>query len=88
MARTVTFKEMNGFFASLIRHEYFANVRMLDRVICGCFPQQHPQITRYNIRTSAFYPGPIITVTVIIAYAADVAIVPVAGSIASWLFLR
>ena len=30
----------------------------------------------------------IITVTVIIAYAADVAIVPVAGSIASWLFLR
>jgi len=31
---------------------------------------------------------PIITVTVIIAYAADVAIVPVAGSIASWLFLR
>jgi len=30
----------------------------------------------------------IITVTVIIAYVADVAIVPVAGSIASWLFLR
>jgi len=30
----------------------------------------------------------IITVTVIIGYAADVAIVPVAGSIASWLFLR
>ena len=30
----------------------------------------------------------IITVTVIIAYAANVAIVPVARSIASWLFLR
>ena len=30
----------------------------------------------------------IITVTVIIAYVADVAIVVVAGSIASWLFLR
>ena len=39
MARTVTFKETNGLFASLIR-------------------QQHPQITRYNIRTSAFYPRP------------------------------
>ena len=22
------------------------------------YPQQHPQITRYNIRTSAFYPRP------------------------------
>jgi len=32
VARTVTFKEMNGLFASLIRHEYFADVRMLYRV--------------------------------------------------------
>jgi len=52
VARTVTFKEMNGLFASLIRHEYFADVRMLYRVICGClsaatsanYPLQHPHI--------------------------------------------
>jgi len=58
VARTVIFKEMNGLFASLIRHEYFADVRMLYRVICGClsaaisanYPLQHP-----HIRRSAFY---------------------------------
>jgi len=52
---------MNGLFASLIRHEYFADVRMLYRVICGClsaatsanYPLQHP-----HIRISAFYPRP------------------------------
>jgi len=52
VARTVTFKEMNRLFASLIRHEYFADVRMLYRVICGClsaatsanYPLQHPHI--------------------------------------------
>jgi len=61
VTRTVTFKEMNGLFASLIRHEYFADVRMFViqgnlRMFC---PQQHPQITRYNIRRSAFYHRPI-----------------------------
>jgi len=53
VARTVTFKEMNGLFTSLIRHEYFADVRMLNRVICGClsaatsanYPLQHPHFT-------------------------------------------
>ena len=43
---------MNRLFVSLIRHEYFADVRMLHRVICGClsaaisanYPLQHPQI--------------------------------------------
>ena len=47
-----TFKEMKGLFASLIRYEYFADVRMLYRVICGClsaatsayYPLQHPHI--------------------------------------------
>jgi len=44
---------MNGLFASLIRHEYFADVRMLYRVFCGClsaatsanYPLQHPHFT-------------------------------------------
>ena len=61
MARTVTFKEMNGLFALLIRHEYFADVRMLYRVICRClsaatsanYQLQHPHIC-----ISAFYPRP------------------------------
>ena len=43
---------MNGLFASLIIREYLADVRMFDRVICGClsaatsanYPLQHPQI--------------------------------------------
>jgi len=50
VARTVTLKEMNGLFTSLIRHKYFADVRMLDMVICRClasatsanYTLQHP----------------------------------------------
>jgi len=37
---------MNGLFASLITREYFADMRMFDRVICGCL----------SAATSANYP--------------------------------
>jgi len=55
VARTVTFKEMNGLFASLIRHKYCADVRQCN---LRMFVRSH--IRKLPVTTSAhphFTPG-------------------------------